>query len=297
MGLVFSLLLARAVKPSPELPNDRSSEAGAASDGKTQHASRILDLRAACSQDVNWFSRRAPDAPLPARPASSRPYVPAAPSPIMDSESSPGELPHAPVFGAMDVKMDASRVSGRDTWTADLPPEVQHRIAIIKGECERQLVDLESVRRQCAAEVERLHLEQAESAKQRELDRRAMAAVRSFMQKQMAELDAAKLESADLAATLAATRARVNALEAERDGRVQSSDPETASVRAAELQRQLSVMECSVRELAKELVEERAARQLAESKMEKLREQEPAPHVEIAHANASWLGRLCRGKL
>jgi hypothetical protein len=294
MWMVFSLLLACPVKPSPDLPNDRSSEAGPDSEGKTQHASRILDLRAACSQEVNWFSRRSPDAPTPSRPASHRPYVPAAPAPIVDAESSPGELPHAPVFGAMDVNI--ARVAVKDTCITDLPPEAQRRIAVIKGECERQMAELESARRSCAAEIARLHLEQAEVAKQRDLDRRAMAAVRSFMQKQVAELDAAKMENADLAATLAATRARVDALEAERDGRLQSSDPETASVRAGELQRQLVMMECSVRELAKELVEERSARQLAESEVEKLREQEPAPRVEIARANAGWLGRLCRGR-
>ena len=210
--------------------------------------------------------------------------------------------------------LEAPRSAQADAILAELPPDLQRRVALLKGDYERQLAELELARKTYAAEVDRLQGELNRTAGRLDEECTANAASRDLLQQTMKDRDATRERIADLQSKMDALQkdSRLSAVTAERDALLQqkahlssqiselskrgaSAHPRTADNSGAsavlqrqveEFQRRISLMESAQRDTALELAREKEARAKAEKLLaaaEKLQEQS-ANYMETAKA-------------
>jgi len=197
---------------------------------------------------------------------------------------------------------------------AESSPDLQRRVAVIKGDYERQLAELELARTTYAAEVERLQSELNRTADRLDEERTANAVSREMLQQSIRDRDTTQQQIADLQSKLATLQkdGRLSAVTAERDALLQqkahlSSQISELSKRGAsavprggdnagasavlqrqveEFQRRIALMESAQRDTALELAREKEARAKADKLLaaaEKLQEQS-ANYMETAKA-------------
>jgi chromosome segregation ATPase len=206
------------------------------------------------------------------------------------------------------------RAAESEAALAGLPADLQRRVAMIKGDYERQLAELELARKTYAAEVERLQDQLNQTADRLDEERTANSVSRELLQQAARDRDATQQQIADLQQKMAALQkdSRLSEVTAERDALLQqkahlSSQISELSKRGAsampragdnsgasavlqrqveEFQRRIALMEAAQRDTALELAREKEARAKAEKLLtaaEKLQEQS-ANYMETAKA-------------
>ena len=146
------------MKPAPAAPKSPSSPAG-----------RVLPGRGG-AEGGSWFTRTGAEKPVdrPPQLPSKKPAAGAGLAPASEA-AKPAETPlriaketPAPAPPPASVT-DAAAAAKADLQLADLPVDVQRRVAVLRGDYERQIVDLEKQRKslteaheKSAAEVEKL---------------------------------------------------------------------------------------------------------------------------------------------
>ena len=219
-----------------------------------------------------------------------------------------------PVAGSKPGPAPLSKPATDALNLSDMPVDLQRRVAVIKGEYERQLSELEVARKTFAQEVERLQKELSQTADRLDEEKTANSATRDMLQQASRDREATQQQIAELQAKLQNLQKddRLTAMTAERDALLQqkahlskqiselskrgaspiqrNGDNAAASAvlqrQVEEFQRRITLMESAQRDTALELAREKEARAKAEkllSAAEKLQEQS-ANYMESAKA-------------
>jgi chromosome segregation ATPase len=260
---------------------------------------------------TSWFSRPTVEKPADMAPRP-QPEPLKASIPATPFESTPIAQPVTPAE-------TPAKTAAEDFRLADLPPEIQRRIAVFKGDYERQIAELDRQRRataeardRIATDLEKLRRDLEKAQGDIGAEATATAVSRELLQKATAERDTLQAEMQVLKKEVAEIRdqSRVAELIAERDALLQQkaylasqvaevvkkggggSGPANAgaSIQAQrqveDYQRRIAAMEAHQREAAQQLVREKEARAKAEKLLaaaDKLQE-ESANYMESTKA-------------
>lgn len=191
---------------------------------------------------------------------------------------------HSPMRLKVETGLDSSCA-----WIAHLPLEAQRHVAVMRGEYERKLEELESALHHCVSDLERAQKDSAEAAKQHKLDRDALAAAGEHIRKAHRDAQKTREENGSLSASANIIHPKFEACVRQEDETSHAS----SSPRVEELQRQVAILERTSQQLVQKLKEERRARQDSDCALARIKSESGAPQA----APATWFDRIRRKRL